>query len=195
MADSNGLLSKKSRMFKLKLTLIFLSIGGPIFSQDFAAYIREQAMPVHKDCGLDSAVYKRIQSYSLLMVGEMHGTQEPSMLVKELSKLIVNEENEVSIGLEIAADEMISFTLAPSDSTLRLTRFFTKESTDGRNNTAWFDLTSYCISEPRVNLFYFANHKSMGIQPNDSAMYVTVREQKMDTTIKLTTQGRCKLTT
>ncbi len=163
---------------RIKILLIFLILPAFSFTQGFGDYIAENAKQVSDDFKLDSSHYKEFKNYSLIMVGEFHGTQEPATLVKAISELILQNEDSVSVGLEIPENQMSQFMQNPNDSTLSLTDFFTKENTDGRNGQAWYDLISYCNSKPNINLFFFDNFTSMEVQNRDSAMYLSILNQK-----------------
>ena len=162
---------------RMKIILVFLLVPAFGFAQGFGDYISENAKQINNDYTLDSTHYERFKNHSLIMVGEMHGTQEPATLVKAISQLLLQKEATVSIGLEIPEIQMTFFTQSPSDSTLRLTDFFTKENTDGRNGQAWFDLISYWNSTPGINLFFFDNYSSMEIGNRDSSMYLSIINQ------------------
>jgi len=122
--------------------------------------------------------YEKLKPFELIMVGEMHGTKEPSLLVKGLAELIAEKEESVSIGLEIPKSEVLKFLETPSDSTLLSSIFFSKKNIDGRNGEAWFDLIHYCTSNPKINLFFFDNYQSLELENRDSSMYVSIIEIK-----------------
>lgn len=169
-------------MKQLALTICLLLTSLIGFSQGFVENIHQNAIEVNQDFSLDSIQYNAFKKYNLIMVGEMHGTQEPAKFVEGLAHLILENENTVSIGLEIPTDEMILFSKFPSDSTLRISKFFTKKNSDGRNGQAWFNLIKYCISDHRIKLFLLDNYNSMeiGVENRDSAMYLSIKKQLND---------------
>ncbi|MCJ8292729.1 MAG: hypothetical protein HRT58_03395 [Crocinitomicaceae bacterium] len=161
----------------MKILLVFLLIPVFSFTQGFGDYISENAKQINDDYKLDSTFYEHFKKYNLIMVGEFHGTQEPATLVKAISELLLQNEETVSVGLEIPESQMTFFTQIPNDSILSLTDFFIQENTDGRNGKAWYDLISYCNSTPTINLFFFDNYGSMGITNRDSSMYLSIIDQ------------------
>jgi hypothetical protein len=162
----------------MKYIILILSISPLLsFAQGFGDYIKKNAIEISVPDSLNEEIYNRLKKYQLIMIGEMHGTQEPARLVSGIAKLIVKFEGTVSIGLEMPEDELIEFIDNPSDSILRLTKFFSKTNIDGRNGKSWFDLILYCNSDPKINLFLFDNFKSYEIENRDSAMYLTIVRQ------------------
>jgi len=111
------------------------------------------------------------------MVGEMHGTQEPSLLVESLAKLISKKEGMVSVGLEIRMNELSNFIENPTKENLLNSRFFSKENTDGRNGQSWFNLILNCSKDKNINLFFFDN--ATQYENRDSIMYVGIKNQKL----------------
>jgi len=111
------------------------------------------------------------------MVGEMHGTNEPSQLVKMLSLLILRKEDSVSVGVEISQDQINLSNWPVTDSILRKTLFFSKENEYGMNGKAWFDLALFCLQNPKINLFFFDNYKSD--ENRDSVMYASIVAEKL----------------
>lgn len=162
------------------LTVLCFLIYSNLHSQGFGEYVSENAIEINTELNLDSVHYNAIKNFDLIMVGEIHGTNEPVILVEELSKLILKNEKSVSIGIEIPEEEMSKFIKVPNDSTLKQSRFFLKENRDGKNGQAWFDLLKYCNSESSINLFFFDNYKRMKIENRDSVMYEGIKNQKIN---------------
>ncbi len=166
---------------KALIFLLLISFQSSLtYSQSFGEYISSNVLKVNEDGSLDSNLYEKFQDFSLIMIGEMHGTNEPADLVKNLAKLILIKEESISIGLEIPENEMETYIEFPSDSTLLKTKFFSKQNIDGRNGKAWFDLIRFCSSQPNINLFFFDNYQAMNIRDRDSSMYLSIKKQKSE---------------
>lgn len=75
---------------RMKIILVFLLVPAFGFAQGFGDYISENAKQINNDYTLDSTHYERFKNHSLIMVGEMHGTQEPATLVKAISQLLLH---------------------------------------------------------------------------------------------------------
>ena len=160
----------------MKTLLLLVSLSSfHLFSQGWKEYIAENALAIG-NLKLDSSHYAAFKNYNLIMMGEMHGTQEPATMVEQLARLILSYEDSVSIGLEIPEQEMDAFLQKPSEKTLKESHFFSKPNEDGRNGSAWFELVRYCMSEPRVRVFFYDNAVSPEV-PRDSIMYLAVKKQ------------------
>jgi hypothetical protein len=162
-------------MKRLVFTFCLL-LSSKLFSQSWKEYIAQNALPVGKNLEPDSSLYHSFKDYRLIMMGEMHGTQEPAKMVEQLARLILHSEDSVSIGLEIPEKELVSFLQNPSERTLKESHFFSKPNEDGRNGRAWFELVSYCMNDPRIRVFFFDNAVSSDV-PRDSIMYLEVKKQ------------------
>ncbi|MGL1886384.1 MAG: hypothetical protein OCD76_07710 [Reichenbachiella sp.] len=162
----------------MKYLCLFLSLLPTfLYSQGFGEYVSKNAVEVHSLINLNNEVYDLIMDYQLIMIGEMHGTQEPAKLVSGIAKVVVENEGQVSVGLEIPQNEVAKFVQSPTDSVLRITEFFSKENIDGRNGESWFDLIIYCNTNPNINLFFYDNFKEYHMVNRDSAMYLTIVQQ------------------
>jgi hypothetical protein len=109
----------------------------------------------------------------------MHGTQEPSLLVESLAKLIAKKEGMVSVGLEIPINELSNFIENSTENNLLNSIFFSKENTDGRNGQSWFNLILRCSKDTNINLFFFDNVNTTKDEKRDSIMYVSVKNQRL----------------
>ena len=161
------------------LISIFFILPLFCFSQDFGDYIKENAIEIENNNTLSQAVYDSISKFDLIMVGEMHGTQEPSLLVESLAKMIAKKEGMVSVGLEIPINELTRFIENPTEDNLLNSFFFTKENVDGRNGQSWFNLILNCSKDTSINLFFFDNVNTTKNEKRDSIMYVGIRNQKL----------------
>lgn len=161
----------------MKTLLFLVSLSSfHLFSQGWKEYIAENALAVGKNLELDSSHYYAFKNYKLILMGEMHGTQEPAKMVEQLARLILSYEDSVSVGLEIPEQEMEAFLKMPSEKTLEESHFFSKPNQDGRNGRAWFELVRYCMNEPRVRVFFYDNAASPEV-PRDSIMYREIKKQ------------------
>src|SRR5664279_4971180 len=104
---------------KTKFALAFFLILVQIYSygQD-SIYLRQNAIKIDRRDSLGAAVYNRISKYSLIMVGEIHGTHEPAQFVSSLAELLLENGNQVVIGLEIPSEEMKYFLPDNKDSSV-----------------------------------------------------------------------------
>lgn len=140
--------------------------------------IKTYAVQIHDLKSLSEEVYACLNDFDLIMVGEMHGTNEPANFVHGLVDLYDRKDEEVLLGVEIPLSKMQSFVSNPSDSTLLMTTFFQSENIDGRNGQAWFDLISAASKMEHVKLFFFDNFVDPSVR--DSNMYEEVKTQKLN---------------
>ena len=164
---------------KITLTLLSLLLSVSAFSQGWKEYIAKNALPLSEDLKPDPSLYTHFKNYQLILMGEMHGTQEPAKMVEQLAKLFLLHEDSVSVGLEIPPKEMGAFLKKPSEKTLKTSAFFSKPNEDGRNGQAWFDLVRYCMNEPRVSVFFYDNSALDDGVPRDSSMYLEIKKQAL----------------
>ena len=163
----------------MKTLLLILAIPFISFSQDFASYLKENAVSLSSIDQLNDSIYQKFKSFDAIMIGEMHGTQEPASLVKSLAHLILKKEGSVSVGIELPEKELTSFIKQSKKKNLLHSTFFTKENTDGRNGQAWFNLILSCSKQKNIHLFFFDNSHEYQIKNRDSSMYTDVLRQRL----------------
>lgn len=149
----------------------------------FCQFIKDNSIEILKLDSLDNEFFNVIKDYDLIMVGEMHGTNEPAQFVEGLAKLIIRNEEKVNVGIEIPKNAINTFQINPTIQTLESCKFFNQENIDGRNGQAWYRLISNLIKKPKINLFFFDIPNSTN---RDSMMYVEVAKiKKNDKKVKI----------
>ena len=63
--------------------------------------IKMNAIPIQNLSKLSDKIYDEIANYGIIMIGEMHGTNEPAEFANGLCNLITQSEKEVVLALEI----------------------------------------------------------------------------------------------
>jgi len=124
---------------------------------------------------LSQAVYDQIKPFDVIMVGEMHGTQEPAKLVYSLAELIADNEGEVYVGMEIPEKRINLSNDELKTENLLQTDFFTAENSFGMNGQSWFDLMVNCGADKRIHVFFLDNYTT---SRRDSSMYLEVKKIK-----------------
>jgi hypothetical protein len=147
-----------------------------LYSQDHKKILQENAIKISNLEALNDSIYQAIKPYSIIMIGEMHGTKEPSEFALGLAALIAKKEGKVNLALEIPFSEINNTQNKITDKSLRLSTFFSAENIYGRNNQATFDLLLKSASTKGVKLHYIDNGS---ITPRDSAMYLEIKQIKM----------------
>lgn len=142
-----------------------------LFGQDLQTQLKEEAIKiVHLDT-LDKSVYEKLEDYRLLMIGEMHGTNEPAIFLTGLTELFANYGDTVQVGFEIPSEQMAV------DSSAFQSEFFSTTSEDGRASIAWANAISRLTKNSRVQIFFYDINKSESENhlKRDSLMYLKIK--------------------
>ncbi|MCX6266662.1 MAG: hypothetical protein NTW16_04800 [Bacteroidetes bacterium] len=147
--------------------------------QDLTVFIKEKAVKIDKiDC-LNDEVYHLLSSFKMIMVGEVHGTNEPAAFVSALTKLMASHGDSVQVGLEIPSRQMTSYLNLHSDSSIYHSDFFISDSNDGRASKVWANLICELNKSPGVRVFFYDINDGDCRNPGerDSVMYLKIKNQ------------------
>lgn len=161
-------------LFILTFTFFLFTANG----QDLST-IKENAIKIDKLDSLNRKIYKLLSNYKLIMVGEMHGTNEPAKLVIGLTELLTNIGDSVQVGLEIPSDQMTKYLELHLNSNIYSSDFFAKNSTDGRASFAWAEVISKLNTNTKVRIFFYDINKGecKNTDDRDSAMYLKIKNE------------------
>ena len=150
-----------------------------VIAQDFPTYLKAHAIKLDRQDSLSNEVYNLIWDYQLIMVGEMHGTNEPAKFVIGLAELLAKEGDSVQVGLEIPPDQMTKYLKKRNNKSIYSSGFFALPANDGRASFAWAELISRLTKNPRVKIFFYDrdNYESLKISDRDSIMYIKIKKQ------------------
>jgi len=166
-----------------KILLILTSVlsFSSLYAQDFPTYIKENAISINTSNNLNDSVYKLLSGFQLIMIGEMHGTNEPANFLTSLIKLFTDKGDSVQIGLELPSEEMKKFLAEKSDSSVYSSDFFTKKPIDGRESHPWAEIIVTVNKIKNAKIFFFdENKQDREISNNrDSLMYVNIKKQML----------------
>lgn len=150
-----------------------------VSAQNLETDLKEKSIEIKNIDQLPKEVYKQLSAYSLIMVGEIHGTNEPVKLVEGLIDLFVHNGDSVQVGFEIPSSQMLEFIQLHNDSGLMQSLFFSDPSGDGRASQGWYKVLSKASKNPRVKICFFdANENAIG--DSDSLMYLNVKRQMVE---------------
>jgi hypothetical protein len=173
-------------MKKLVITLlIFINFKG--YAQTFADFIDQHAIELKSPL-----ILEKINGYKCLMVGEMHGTQEPAEFITDIVKIASKKGKKIILGLEIPPNDMKEFIKKRTIKNLKKTKFFSVGYGDGRNNEAWFKIIETCKKLKNVEFCFFDVDSDSRIdeQSRDSLMFSNlINVYKKDTTQVIYTIG------
>lgn len=159
-----------------RIYFIFLAI---ISLTDSFGQLKEKAAKIEHLDTLDISVYEKLKDFNLLMIGEMHGTNEPSSFVIGLTELFVNYGDTVQVGFEIPNEQMAVYNRLKTDSSVLQSDFFSNSSVDGRASIAWASAISRLTKNSNVHIFFYDINKSENENylERDSLMYLKIKEK------------------
>jgi len=144
--------------------------------QTLQEILKANAMEINPaDTTFNKDLVDILASYRIIMVGEMHGTQEPSAFVSYITRQLLKSGKSVNLGLEIPYTQMAEFASSPSLKSLEQSFFFREGFKDGRNSKEWFNLIAAYIRNPSVSLFFFDVDPDAHLSARDSGMYSLVK--------------------
>jgi hypothetical protein len=161
--------------FRLVCLICFLLMRTHASSLDLATSLKDNAVKLTRLDSLDSSVYKSLSRFQLIMIGEMHGTNEPAKFVIGLTKLMTDNGDSVQVGLEIPENEMTKFLSERTDSSIYSSEFFTKPPIDGRENFTLAEVISILNKNKKVKLFFFV--VPTNFSNPDHNMYLRIKSQ------------------
>lgn len=113
---------------KKKILLIFnFILSFLIANAQEESFYKENAVKIENLEKLNSNIYNLISNRNLYMVGEMHGTTEPASFVNGLANLMLENNQNIQIGLEIPSEDMALYISSPIDKNIYLSYFFQKK--------------------------------------------------------------------
>lgn len=162
------------RIVGLILFVINFSVSE---AQDLASYLKKNAVPIQNPETLSDSIYNLLSPFQLIMIGEMHGTNEPAEFTIGLAELFSKKGDSILLGLEIRPDLLKEFISSNTDSALYRSEFFARPPfLDGRESFAWAKIISRLKNNPLIQLFYFDIDQSQLNEVNrDSIMYLNIK--------------------
>lgn len=160
------------KLFNLFLILLFLSCNSVELSKE-QQRMKKSAIAIKNLSILNDKIYKEVVDYDVIMVGEMHGTKEPSEFAFGLCKLISRKEQNVILALEIPPSQMYNYTDNMSIEKIKELGFFRGEGSDGRNGKAWLALLEKSSKNEAIKVKFIDSQR---LSTRDSSMYNEVCE-------------------
>lgn len=143
-----------------------------------AGYIKEHAIVIDDSRESDEAIYKAMEPYRLIMVGEMHGTNEPAAFVTNLAGVQSGHGDSVQVGLEIPESDMREYLEKGTERSIYESKFFRQGYGDGRSCKAWAEMMWKLAGNKKVKLFFYdVNGQENDIENRDSMLYLYIRKQ------------------
>ncbi len=150
-----------------------------IFGQDLQTQLKENAVKIERLDKLNKSVFNKLKDFRLIMIGEMHGTNEPVNFLIGLTELFANQEDTVQVGFEIPSELMTAYSRLLTDSSVFQSDFFSNNSVDGRASIAWANAITRLTKNSRVQIFFYDINKteSRDFQDRDSLMYLKIKQK------------------
>ncbi len=102
-----------------------------IFGQDLQTQLKENAVKIEHLDKLNKLVFDKLKDFRLIMIGEMHGTNEPANFIIGLTELFANHGDTVQLGFEIPSELMAAYSSLLTDSSVFQSDFFLNEPVAG----------------------------------------------------------------
>jgi hypothetical protein len=166
----------KMKIFLLIIILIPDFIHGQL--QSNTEYLKENAVRIDKLDNLSDSIYNLLSPFKIIMIGEMHGTNEPAKFLIGLTNLFTSKDDSVQVGLEIPEDKMIKYLNQNNDSNIKTSEFFANGFDDGRSSEAWAEIISTLNDNPKARIFFYDINltERKFIYARDSLMYLNVKK-------------------
>lgn len=153
-----------------------------LFGQNLQTQLKESAVKLVYLDTLEIKIYDKLKDFNLLMLGEMHGTNEPANFLIGLAELFVHHGDTVQVGFEIPNELMTAYNHLLTDSSVFQSAFFSTRSTDGRASTAWANAIARLTQNSSIQIFFYDSHKTEhdDFQNRDSLMYLTIKKRILE---------------
>lgn len=158
-------------------------------AQSPAEALERDAVEIPKRSEANDSLYSRIKDYRAIMIGEVHGTKEPTEFFIGIIKSLIKNGRKVIAGVELPSDG-VQFSSELTLEKLKAAPAFTSGTRDGRQSVAWAEMLME-LQKTGAEIVCFdlsTQHKGEMKSLRDSLMYATLNEaMKKDTTKVLVT--------
>ncbi|MBI5631433.1 MAG: hypothetical protein HY921_11180 [Elusimicrobia bacterium] len=142
-------------------------------------FIIRNAIKLESPVELPDRMFPELKGYDVIILGEMHGTNEAPAFVQGLLRLIARNGRSAFLAVEIPAGEqhaIDSFLETGRIDILKKTAFFSRDFQDGRSSRAMAGLLEAVRSIPGVEVVCFDPGISAGAQERDSGMARNIKD-------------------
>jgi hypothetical protein len=165
---------------RLVLTIaIISSIAANAYSQSPIDYLKNNAIEIVDRADTNFNVFNAIKDYPAILIGEMHGTIEPSEFLIGIVKTLSDKGKQIVVGLEIPNDQYGDIIKMQNINELKSTNYFINSVRDGRQSHAWAEMIIRLKKIKNVELIFFDLTKDEFNIPDinrDSLMYLKINE-------------------
>ena len=162
------------------LSIIFSLITFHAIAQDSATtYVQQHAIKLERLDKLNEKAYQLLSPYRIIMVGEMHGTNEAAIFAKGVTQLFSEHNDSVLLGLEIPNKLMKKYLTYQTVASIYQSNFFAEpDYLSGRECYAWADLVAAFHQNKKVKIFFFDCDTSFNANNDrDFLMYNNIKKE------------------
>lgn len=142
------------------------------------AYVKANAVRIDNVNRFSDSVFNLLNPFQLIMLGEVHGTNESALFVNGLANLFTSKGDSVQVGLEIPSSQLTEFLLLHSHHSIYQSAYFRGKALSGKETVSWATLISKLNENPRVKLFFFDfNNGDGSMYHRDSIMSAKIKNQ------------------
>jgi hypothetical protein len=156
----------------IALTLVVASFN--IKGQDLFIDLKKETVKIDNIDSLKKDIYNLLADYRVILIGEIHGTNEPANLVKGLVALFTKNGDSVQVGFEIPSNQMANFKKLKSNKSILTSEFFVNPSGDGRASEAWFKSIVEIKRNRKAEVFFYGEDIDQS-EHADSFMYLNIK--------------------
>ena len=166
-------------MQKIVLTIPFIILTVYSAHSQDSNQQQYQIISMERLDSLSQEIYALLEEYRLIMLGEMHGTNEPAEFLIGLAELFAKNGEFIQVGFEIPKDQMQTFLTKHTDESIVNSSFFSNNLSDGRASIAWANAIARLDKNPFITIFFYDidSSQSFTIANSDSIMYLNIKEQ------------------
>ncbi|MEI6411611.1 MAG: hypothetical protein WCR52_19635 [Bacteroidota bacterium] len=167
-------------MIKRQLFLFLLTTACfRLSAQHNAPSFKDNAVRIDLQNALSDSIYHLLAPFQVLMLGEMHGTNEPAQLLAALAQMFAAKGDSVQVGFEIPADQMTAFRDQHTPESAFTSDFFAKPAfKDGRGSVAWANAIAALADKKTVDIFFYdITADDSKTEDRDSLMYLKLKKQ------------------
>ena len=155
-------------------SLFLILLSGVSFAQLTGQFVEENAVEIKNRLDSTGAICKEVKDYKAIMIGELHGTNEPPEFLVGLVRSLTSCGKKVVVAFEISADGLKNFKSNPNLEGLKKSIFFNTTSQDGRQCVAWAQMLVDLTAIKNVEIVYIdldLAHKGDKSISRDSMMF------------------------
>ncbi len=122
------ILTKASGSRRQRVVAVVFALFSVVgYAQSLQDVLKANAMEIDPaDTTFNKKLVDILAAHPIIMVGEMHGTQEPARFVSYIARQLVRSGRAVNLGLEIPHTQMGEYTSSSSVGSLKRSFFFVR---------------------------------------------------------------------